>query len=136
MPTAGIPGEGFTCAALLLSISRLLSLQEAVGGAEQLSSCPKECGRSAVHLVRVESSSIWLYVKHLHPRAVGATQAPCPILRSCIYNHLPQDSSSKVPDLLQGDQVPGLDVEITVLGLQHLHFGHGRSHTGCLKAVF
>lgn len=50
--------------------------QAAVGGAEQLSISPWECGRSAIHLACVEASSIWLYVKHLHPRAVGAAQAP------------------------------------------------------------
>lgn len=68
--------------------------QAAVGGAEQLSISPRERRRSAIHLACVEAPSVWLYVRHLHPRAVGAApRAPCPIPRSHISNHLPQDSS-------------------------------------------
>lgn len=48
----------------------------------------------SIHLACVEASRIWLYVRHLHPRAAGAAQASCPILRSHISNYLPQDSSS------------------------------------------
>lgn len=51
-------------------------------------------GRSAIHLARVEPSSICLCVTHLHPRAVGATETSCLIPRNHIANHLPQDSSS------------------------------------------
>lgn len=68
--------------------------QVAVGGAEQPSCSPWECGRSAIYLARVELSSICLCIRHLHPRAVGATEASCLIPRNHISNQPPQGSSS------------------------------------------
>lgn len=92
--------------------------QVAVGGAEQLSCSPWECGRSAIHLARVEPSSICLCVRHLHSRAVGATDTSCLLPRNHFNSYLPQTAlqSAKVPNCKQGDRCQGWIISINLWG--------------------
>lgn len=82
-----IQGECFTCAALLLSISRFLSQLLEAGSSGRRGTAfqlpPGNVGE-VLYILHVWSHLVQLCVRHLHPRAVGAEQTSCAIPRSRI----------------------------------------------------